>query len=137
MNDVVFEGLAELRAALLALPEALRDDAAGIVQRSAAAAAADIVASYPKRTGNLRAGVHVTHGTGGAYSAVAVVVNRAKHAALFENGTQARHNNLGANRGSMPPGRVFVPRVIRHRKAMYAQLAAMLARHGLAVSGSA
>jgi hypothetical protein len=38
------------------------------------------------------------------FSAGAIVINRAKHAAIFENGTQARHTAIGANRGSMPPG---------------------------------
>jgi hypothetical protein len=37
----------------------------------------------------------------------------------------------------MPAGHVFVPRIIRHRRAMYTALKAMLVRHGLTVSGNA
>jgi hypothetical protein len=65
------------------------------------------------------------------------VKSTAKHAALFEIGTQARHTNIGANRGSMPPGKIFVPVVVRKRRAMYERLKELLVRHGAKVNGNA
>jgi hypothetical protein len=59
-----------------------------------------------------------------------LVRNPAKHAAIFEFGTQARHTKLGANRGSMPPGHVFLPIVQQRRRTMYLRLKDMLVRFG-------
>ena len=73
----------------------------------------------------------------GKYSAGAIVKNRAKHAYIFENGTQARHTGLGYNRGAMPPGHVFIPEIVRRRRGMYEKLAEMLRQHGLQVPGDA
>jgi hypothetical protein len=131
----VFEGLDELRAELRKLPSELTAEASNIVQGAANAAAADIKAAYPARTGNLRNHVYVTHQDKGKFSAGAIVKNTAPHAALFESGTQARHNSLGANRGSMPPGHVFVPRIMKARRRMWTQLKDLLVRKGLSVSG--
>jgi len=72
---------------------------------------------------------------GGAFSVTAKVQNTAKHAWLFENGTQARHTDLGANRGSMPPGHVFIPIIIRRRRVMFEVLRRVLTEHGLLASG--
>jgi hypothetical protein len=55
---------------------------------------------------------------------------------MFENGTMVRHTRIGANRGAMPPGHVFVPTAIRHRAAMYRNLRDMLEREGLLVTGN-
>jgi len=136
-SRVVWNGLAELREALRNLPADLTAEASHVVEGAANAAAADIKAGYPVRTGNLRDHVFVSHRDKGRFSAGAVVKNTAKHANIFEVGTQARHNSLGANRGSMPPGHVFVPAVIKRRRIMYEQLKALLERHGLKVSGDA
>lgn len=132
-----WSGLDELRAALRDLPNDLTAEASGIVQSSANEAAEDIREGYRghRRSGNLEGGVVVTRVDAGKHSAGAIVKNKAKHAALFENGTQARHTAIGANRGSMPPAHVFVPRVIRHRRAMYDRLKGLLERHGLKVGG--
>jgi Bacteriophage HK97-gp10, putative tail-component len=136
-NHWEFDGLEELKRALRDLPESLAGEATGIVNASANAAAREIEQAYPRRTGNLRNHVSVSHQQGGRVSAAAIVKNTAKHAWIFENGTQARHTDLGANRGSMPPGHVFVPRVIRHRRQMYEALKELLVKHGLIVSGDA
>jgi bacteriophage HK97-gp10 putative tail-component len=136
-NRIVFEGLDELRAALRALPETLTQEASAIVDGAANAAADEIRDAYPERSGNLRNHVVVTHFEGGRFSAGAIVKNTAKHAWIFENGSQARHTTIGANRGSMPPGHVFVPRAVRYRRAMYQRLKDLLVRHGLIVSGDA
>lgn len=133
---VRFTGLEELKAALQNLPQELASEAQDIVFGAADDAAAEIIAKYPARTGNLRKGVKVTR-KASAFVTSAVVKNSAPHAFIFENGTQARHTKIGANRGSMPPGHVFVPTVIRHRRAMYERLKAVLVKAGLSVSGEA
>lgn len=137
-NQIVWEGLDELKKELQSLPADLAAEASGIVTAAAQGAKDDIVNAYPNRTGDLRN--HVTIGSGvnvGRFGASVVVKNTSKLAYIFENGTQARHTALGANRGSMPPGHVFIPRIISRRKAMYEQLKALLVSHGLAVSGDA
>lgn len=136
-NRLVFEGLNELKAALRDLPDNLIGEASNIVEGAANGAATEIRSKYPHRTGNLRDGVTVTHFDGGRFSAGAIVKNTAKHAHIFEIGTQARHTAIGANRGSMPPGHVFVPAVIKARRGMFAALKDLLVRNGLVVSGDA
>jgi hypothetical protein len=71
----------------------------------------------------------------GQFVTGAVVKNTAPHAILFELGTQARHTKIGANRGSMPPGHVFVPRIVKARRKLTADLKAMVAAHGAVVTG--
>jgi hypothetical protein len=134
---IVWNGLEELKEQLRNLPTELTAEAGHIVEGAANAAAADVKAAYPVRTGNLRDHVFVSHRDKGRFSAGAVVKNTAKHAWIFENGTQARHNSIGANRGSMPPGNVFIPAMIKRRRVMYQQLKTVLERHGLRVSGDA
>lgn len=135
-NRIVFDGLAELKVALQNLPADLAREAGFIVYANADEAAREVKAAYPSRTGNLRARVSVKKERG-QFGASATVRNTAKHAHLFENGTQARHTALGANRGSMPPGHVFVPVMIRRRRVMYQVLKDLLVKHGLLVSGDA
>jgi hypothetical protein len=129
-----FEGLEELKAALRTLPDELTAEAQAIVELTANQAAAEIQAAYPARTGNLKDRVFVTHFDNGRFRAGAIVKNTAKHAYIFENGTQARHTAIGANRGSMPPGHVFIPRMIRARRRMWEGLRSLLERAGLVVS---
>ena len=137
-NRLRFDGLAELRASLRRLPADLRDDAEGIVFESANDAAGDIKAGYEKhrRSGGLAQGVSVQQlrGAGTAFAG-SIVKNSSKLAFIFENGTQARHTSLGAFRGSMPPGHVFVPAVIKRRREMYDRIRAMMRTHGLKVVG--
>jgi Bacteriophage HK97-gp10, putative tail-component len=134
-NRLVINGLDELRQALRELPHELAAEASHIVTGAANGAAADIKAAYPVRTGNLRDHLSVESFPASGAGAKAVVKNTARHAVLFENGTQARHTKIGANRGAMPPGHVFVPRVIKARRRMYQELADLLRRQGLQVSG--
>lgn len=136
-NRLVFDGLDDLRTQLRDLPSELTGEASHLVEGAANGAATDIKGAYPVRTGNLRDGLTVTHFSGGKFSAGALVKNTAKHSWLFENGSQARHTSIGANRGSMPAGHVFIPIVMRARRQMYEALKLMLVRHGLAVSGDA
>lgn len=135
-NRLVFNGLDDLRAALRQLPEELTGEASHILEAAANGAAVDIRSGYAghRRSGDLQDKVTVEHGVSG-FAASAVVKSNSRHAWLFENGSQARHTAIGANRGSMPPAHVFVPVLIRKRRAMYDQLKDLLTRKGLLVSG--
>jgi hypothetical protein len=135
-NVLRFEGLDELRDALRALPTELTGEASHEIIGAANGAAADIKRAYPVGTGNLRDGVDVIHERG-PFHAGATVRNTSKHAFIFENGTQTRRTSQGWNRGAMPSGRVFIPRMIRARRRMYEQLKALLVRKGLSVTGDA
>lgn len=131
----VWEGLKELRDELLKLPETLTGEAMDLIERTVNATAAEIRQAYPTRTGNLRKGVKVSSILRSGFVAGATLKNTAKHAVLFELGTQARHNKLGANRGSMPPGHVFTPRAVKARRALTVKLKEIVARHGAVVTG--
>lgn len=130
------EGLEELRQALLKLPAVLADKAVLKVNFRTALAATLIRNNYPARTGDLREHVKATTFRDGV-SVVGTVKNTAKHAYIFETGTQARHTDIGANRGSMPAGHVFIPIVAQERREMYGDLAEIIAGEGLEVSGDA
>jgi hypothetical protein len=136
-NRLELVGLEELRAALRALPAELAAEAGGIVDHAGELAKAEIIQRYPRRTGNLRDHVTIRTVNAGQFGAAVQVRSSAKHAHIYEIGTQARHNKLGANRGSMPPGNVFVPVVVRQRRQMMEQLKALLVRNGLVVTGDA
>lgn len=129
-------GLEDLKAQLRALPSELAGEGANIVEGRGNRAAQRIKAGYPVRAGELRDKTDVTH-TRTAFGARAVIKNSSKHALPFEIGTQARHTKLGANRGSMPPGHVFVPVMQQERRAMYDDFRDLLERKGLKVSGAA
>jgi hypothetical protein len=134
---VTWTGLSELIADLRNLPADLATEAAGIVVSAGNSAAQEARDNYPDRTGDLRDHVVVKPIDFGQFGAGVLVQNTSKLAYIFENGTQARHTQLGANRGSMPPGHVFVPAMERWRHTMYERLKDLLVRHGLAVSGDA
>jgi len=133
---MVFDGLAELRRQLRNLPPDLTAEAQRITEDAANRAAARIRASYPRRSGALVGGVTVTHFEGGKFFAGAILKNRSPHAAIFEVGTQTRKTDLGANRGSMPPGNVFVPIAIQERRQMYEDLKDLVDSNGFTVRGN-
>jgi hypothetical protein len=137
--SVRWSGLDELKAQLRTMPEELTDEGGQIAEDEANGAADDIRQGYQRhvRSGRLARGVRVTHFARGKFSAGAIVKSAAPHAWIFENGTQARHTAIGANRGSMPPGHVFVPAVVRRRRRMYERLKELLTRRGLVVTGDA
>ena len=129
-------GLQEYKAALRALPEELKDEAFDIVLGASQAAMREIYNRYPVGpTGNLRKGLRILVDLGRS-TRLGVFVrlyNAAPHAYLFEVGTAPRRTATGAKRGSMPPGRVFVPIVIRHRHVMRQALIALVRSKGLLV----
>jgi hypothetical protein len=142
-NQFVFEGLAELKEALRNLPGELTGEASHIVQGAANGATASIKANYARVSGNLDDGVGVEFSRDG-FSAGAIVTSKSPHAWMYEHGTQTRRYITVRGKthptGAMPPappGRAFIPAMIKARRRMYEQFATMLERHGLVVTGSA
>lgn len=137
---VTWFGLAELREQLRRLPDDLAGEADHIVQGAANYAAVAARTGYASHrfTGNLQEHVEVVPGTHDRYGAAYIVRNSARHAHIFESGTEVRRTTDGWNRGRMPAGNVFIPAMIRARNEMWRNLAAMLARvTGWQVSGNA
>lgn len=138
MNKFTWNGLTELKDELRQLPAALTADAVPLIESLAAQTAADIKAAYPRRTGRLADRVYVSRTSAlGLFNVAAVIRNTSPLAGIFDSGTQARHTSIGANRGSMPPGHVFIPRVMRARRMLTFQLAALVQQHGLTVTRAA
>lgn len=132
--SVTWPGLDELRAALRDLPAELRDDATTIVMEEADGAVDDIINGYPDHTGDLKRKVSKkVLAPSSAFGTAVQVRSAAKHAHLFENGTQTRKNALGQNRGAAPPGRVFVPVMIRRRRNVHRRLVDLVKRAGFTV----
>jgi len=132
-----WDGLKELYEQLENLPADLTGEAAHIVEGVANAAAYEVRSAYGehRHSGNLRDSVFVTNFDKGRYSAGAQVKATAHHAWLFENGSAARayytHNGVRHETGAMPAAHVFIPIMMKHRREMYGQFAALLERHGL------
>lgn len=128
----------EIRAGLRTLLDSVSGtgEAAHIVEAIGNQAVLDIKSGYPSHTRDLINGVTGTF-TRNPFGCRYVVTNVSKHALPFENGTQVRHTALGANRGAMPPGHVFIPVMERQRRRMYEQLGDLLRRQGLTVTGDA
>jgi hypothetical protein len=135
-SQLRINGLDELRKALLALPPELVRESGEIVHAQAQAAAQEIASAYPVHTGNLRSHLHVDIASD-AVSATARIKNTAKHAWIYENGTQPRHWKTGKSTGVMPVGRVFIPIAMQRRRIMLSALIDLVEKAGLHVSGAA
>lgn len=136
------DGVAPLAETLRGLPTELRDGAIPIVGEAVDVAEAEIGAAYPERSGNLRAGLRQDRAGGGLNTGARIVLkNTAKHAFLFETGSEYRHpdpawvrrTRRGGSRGRMPAGKVFIPAVIRARARMVTALIAYVERAGFHV----
>lgn len=144
-NEIRMSGLLELRQQLRTMPVRLRNAAAAVVEGTARDVAAQIIAAYPEVTGNLKRGVRVEPINTGPYGVAFRVVNRAKHAWLYENGSQARayiskRNRVQHETGRMspaPPGRAMIPKVARARRVMEVRLRQLLESEGLVVTNAA
>jgi hypothetical protein len=139
MASVDIIGLQELQLALLALPDHLAELAGHIVQDEAEQARAAIVAEYEahRKTGNLARGVKLIEQAAGRYGAAYQVRSTARHAWLYEHGSQARHSRTHPDLGAMPPNPVLIQTAVRRRKSMYQRLADMIAREGFEVTVAA
>lgn len=136
-NRIVLNGMEEFKRALRNLPQHLAEEAGSIVARHAEAAASNVVNEYHRhdKTGNLSSHVKVDRAETSGAGARARVRSTARHAFMFENGTQIRHTGSGANRGAMPPFHVFVPIAVRERRAMVNDLIGLVEREGFKVTG--
>lgn len=130
------QGLRELREALRNLPSELTEEANTIIRAQAEDAKREIQNAYPRDSGNLARGVTVEMNSS-AFTANALVRSRARHAHLFEFGSQVRRTHHGASRGIMPAKPTFIPVMVRKRKLLGQALRTLLQRAGLVVSGSA
>jgi hypothetical protein len=146
------DGLAELVDGLQKLTPELQDEGRAIVFDGADQAVNDLIAAYPVRAtglhpgprrkspwfspGKLRKSLIVVK-TAGQFSSLAIVKNTDPIAWLFENGSQARHLDNGKVVGAMPARHVFIPTMMRRRRAMYEQLKALVASKGITVTGDA
>ncbi len=141
-NRMVFSGVEELKAELRALPAKYADEASEVVLGAAHGAADDVVNAYSQHsvTGDLASHVFVSNRGMGQFGAGAVVRNTAKHAWIFENGTQARHYvTVKGNQhltGQMPGFHVFIPAMARFRRQMYQKLIQIVEREGVTVTGT-
>ena len=147
--SLTWSGLEELKAALRALPAALAAEGGHIVEGAANGALAEVKRNYtvrlgrdgPRSTagrpGDLRDKLDVRKLQTGPFGVAVVLRYRDKAAAWFENGTQVRHTARGLPRGRMPPRPTFIPAVRAARRLMYGQLAELVRRQGLEVSGNA
>jgi len=145
-TSFVLTGIDELREALRNLPAELAAEAGAAVTEAAQAAESDARAAYEahRHSGNLVSRLSRTTSSS-AFGAGALVKNTAKHAWIFENGSEARHYTTasGATHGTgamwgktaQPPTHMFVRAMQTRRTAMYARLRAVLERQGLEVTG--
>lgn len=146
------DGLAELRKALLDLPEHLQANAEAIVREAADDAASAVKARYEQhRTStatytpgrgvrlarrHLADSVSVSFRGAKSGAAVARVVVDAPHAHLFEFGTQNRQWEGGKSTGAAPARPTLVPVAIRQRREMTNELIAVVERAGLKVTNA-
>jgi hypothetical protein len=135
--SVSFTGLDELKAALRKLPETLATEGGAIVKDAADTAYDQIRTAYGTHyhTGNLVQHLKLEALRPGSYGTLITVRSTARHALLFEVGTQLRYTRKGVARGRMPPANIFVPLARRNRREMYRRLMALMERQGLEVSG--
>jgi len=134
--SLTWVGLSELKADLQQLPNRLKAEAAHIVDAAANRAVADMKAQYGQHvhSGNLLDHVDQQVTDDSAFGYAIQVKNTAKHAWLFEFGSQARHRGLKTWR-PMPAGHVFIPAMDKNRRWMWDQLRDLLLRQGLGVTG--
>jgi hypothetical protein len=129
------DGLDDFKTQLRKLVPESAEEAETFIHGRAADAVNAMAAGYAGhvRAGTLANGLSITVEHSGRYGVGVVVTNRAKHAWMFENGTDARHTAIGANRGSMPAAHVFIPEMERARRAVRVFLIELLTRQGLTV----
>ena len=132
-----WEGVKELIAQFETLAPDLTTASTPIVELAARVAKDTIYTGYPTYTGNLKKGLTITE-VNEPTRMSCTVINKAPHAWLFERGSQARHNAIGANRGSMPANPLFSSTMMRTRRALYTALVPQLVdQFGLTVTGVA
>ena len=134
---LILRGVDELRDALRRLPEELTGEGGAIIRDAATAAHDDVdtVFNAHEVTGTLERRLELVEVAGGRFGSILKVVDRAKHAWMFEYGTVARHWRNGKLTGTMPAANVFVKAMIHRRESMWDRLRRLVEDHGLKVSG--
>ncbi len=115
--------------------EGTHSEAAQIVVATTEAAANDIRSEYEAHrvTGTLASRVRVKYRS----ALVGTVISAAPHATIFEKGTNERfQKKTGKSVGSSPAHKVIAKVAPGHRERMRGQLADVLRRHGLEVTGA-
>lgn len=136
--SVEWSGLTEFYDALQQLPEAMASEAADVVVEATNRAETQLREAYPEgETGKLRRGVKKTIERS-RFGVVGTVRSTARHAHLWEYGTQHRQTRHGWNRGRSPShaheGLGAIASRVRRR--MHAQLIEIVRRAGFDVSVS-
>jgi hypothetical protein len=117
-----FAGIEKLVADMKAEARNVNVKAAHHITVTAHEMAAHLRAAYPSKKGTLIAGVEVEED-----SPLKVrVVSKDPEAVIWEVGAVARRTQAGANRGTLPPGNVFVPARTRYRKLLRSRFRKML-----------
>jgi hypothetical protein len=119
-----FHGMSALLEGLRRLPTAVEREASWHVHEAADTMAAEVRNEYAVVTGKLQSGVKVQR----VNAFRAVVKSTARHAALYERGTVARHHASGKSVGAMPKANVFIPAAIKARAAMVEALIRVVAQ---------
>lgn len=134
---LTLRGVDELREALRHLPDDLAGEAGAIIRDAATTAHRDVEAEFAAHvvTGNLERRLELHEVAAGRYGAILKVIDRAKHAWLFEHGSAARHWLNGKLTGTMPAAHVFVKAMVHQRAIMWDRLRVLVERHGLKVTG--
>jgi len=101
--SVSWSGLDEFKEALRELPETLAEEGGQIIERHAQTAYDEIRTAYSTHvhTSNLIDHLRIRKEVSGRFGAVWAVRSTARHALLFEIGTQLRYTKTGAGRGRM------------------------------------
>jgi hypothetical protein len=137
---VTWTGLKELEQQLAQSAELLAE-AQGILRESAEAAQVEIVAAYPRVTGNLRRGVKILRSRDPGLAGVDLK-QTAPHGHLYEYGTVPRETKgkktmpAGIPRGLMQPHPTFGPIAAQHQvRAITAILARIKAYGATSIEG--
>lgn len=129
-------GVAVQQSKFKQFPSFLAARAQAALVSLATTVAGDIAASYPKRTGQLAAGM-VVRSQPRKNTARVVIANRVRWSAGYEFGSKPRTTKKRkAYRGRMPAAHNFVPRIMKARETMLVRVAAIMRDEGLTVTGS-
>jgi hypothetical protein len=136
MKAVTFQGLDRFKQQLRTLSPTLLEEADQILRDGAEAAKADIVAAYPRVTGNLKRGVKVRAARGSAIGGVELK-QTAPHGHLYEYGTVRRFTHEGAHRGQMAGTPTFGPIAAQHQRLALTAVIQRIQAEGASVEGEA
>ncbi len=150
MADTIAASLRRLRQSLDRYPERVRAKLAPAVDAAADGLVRELEGAYPAgptaagtrkrksgsvidRKRSLKYGIRTGRTRDGLGR---FVVTSAPHAHLYEYGTRRRSTARGANRGSMPGKRTFIPAAAAARRALVARAEAIVAAEPLEDPGA-